>query len=394
MEALTSWIESNTLVALECMLLALCIGDLVSRATKGRFPSALATMILLIVGFLTFLPKDLGEVAGLGGKMYTISVVLLITHLGTLINRKQMIAQWRTVIICLIGLAFIIAFCLGIGAPIFGWQNAVAAAPVFCGGAIASALMQEAANNVGNTTAALVALVAMNLQGLVGMPVNTACLNKEIGRLHEDYKNGTLKAEEAVEEGPAVKKKKNEDTNNMILFKLLLCAIIAYYISVWTNGAVSQYVADLLIGFAAAQLGFLPENALGKAHSDGFLMFILMGSLYAGYSSFSPETIAPVFIAVFGLLIISTAGLLVAAFIAQKIFHKHESFTSCLMVVTNAYMGFPINVILVNDALRQVEDPQERDVISGQIMPKQLVSGFVCVTIVSVIVAGVMVGLM
>ena len=39
--------------------------------------------------------------------------------------------------------------------------------------------------------------------------------------------------------------------------------------------------------------------------------------------------------------------------------------------------------------MSRIEDPEEREVLNGEIMPKQLVAGFVCVTIVSVFVAGV-----
>ena len=35
--------------------------------------------------------------------------------------------------------------------------------------------------------------------------------------------------------------------------------------------------------------------------------------------------------------------------------------------------------------------PEERAAVSGQVMPKMLIGGFVCVTIVSVLVAGILV---
>ena len=98
-------------------------------------------MILLIAGFWTILPATLAENAGIPKAVYTLTIVLLIVHLGSLINRKQMLEQWRTVVICLIGIAGICLFTLTIGALIFGRQNAVAAAPVLTGAAVAATIM-------------------------------------------------------------------------------------------------------------------------------------------------------------------------------------------------------------------------------------------------------------
>ena len=58
----------------------------------------------------------------------------------------------------------------------------------------------------------------------------------------------------------------------------------------------------------------------------------------------------------------------------------------------NAYLGFPVNVMLVNEALDlNTDSPEERAAVSAEIMPPMLVGSFVCVTIVSVIIAGILV---
>ena len=47
--------------------------------------------------------------------------------------------------------------------------------------------------------------------------------------------------------------------------------------------------------------------------------------------------------------------------------------------------------MIANEAIEsQIEDPEEKKVISSIVTPKVLVAGFVCVTIVSVLIAGVM----
>lgn len=56
-------------------------------------------MILMLVGFSTGLfPKTIIDDAGVSDALFKVACGLLVTHLGTLISRKEMAAQWKTVI--------------------------------------------------------------------------------------------------------------------------------------------------------------------------------------------------------------------------------------------------------------------------------------------------------
>ncbi len=389
MEAFTNFLATNQFAALFCVVAIMVIGEVISKKSNGKLSAGLIYLILFVIGFWTILPTELADYAGLGGKVYTLSVGLLIAHLGTLISRKQMVQQWKTVVICLIGLVFLCGFVVVIGGALFGTANAVASAPVLAGGAIAAAVMRDAAAAVGNTQAGLVALVCMTLQSLIGMPVESAALRKQVRELHEQYTKGELVAEKTGD--ASTEKKKSEDSTYMILAKLLIVCILSSLIQTATGGAVSMYVMCLVLGFAGCTLGLIPEDALTKANSFGFLLFVLFGTLFCGFASVTPETIIPVITIVVGMFVIGTIGLAVAAFVASKIFKKDETFASAFGIVVNAYLGFPLNVLIANEAIdSQITDPEEKKVISGIITPKVLIAGFVCVTIVSVLIAGVM----
>ncbi len=59
-------------------------------------------MILMLVGFSTgIFPKTIIDDAGVSDALFKVACGLLVTHLGTLISRKEMAAQWKTVIISL-----------------------------------------------------------------------------------------------------------------------------------------------------------------------------------------------------------------------------------------------------------------------------------------------------
>lgn len=397
MEAIQQYIASNQYLAFCIILAVMVLGELVSSATKGRIPSALIMMIVLIVGFWTILPSTLADDSGITAGVYKLTVVLLITHLGSLINRKQMIAQWRTVVICMMGIAAICLFTLTLGSMVFGKPNAIAATPVLTGAAIAATIMSEAAKAAGNQQAQLVALVTMVIQGLFGFPLTAMCLRKETARLGGLYSEGKLTVPANVSNkaenrdgNPMATKKEKFTSVNLILLKLAFICLISYLLQKLTKGYVSIYVWCLLLGFAANELGFLESDALGKAKSDGILMTFLLGYLFCSFSFATPQMLLPVLGITLGLAAISTVGLTLVAWIASKIFKKSENFWSCYAMVLNAYLGFPLNVMLVNEALDRVKDPDERSAISGEIMPKMLIAGFVCVTIVSVLVAGIL----
>ncbi|MGI5888282.1 MAG: hypothetical protein ACOX6J_02760 [Oscillospiraceae bacterium] len=399
MEAIQEFISGHQIIALAIVFGIMALGEYVSYLCKSWVPSGVVMMIVFILGFWTILPSTLASDAGIVPQVYVLSVLLLITHLGTLIDRKQMAAQWQTVVIALMGLVGIIVACTTVGSWIFGRDNAIVACPVLCGGAIAVGIMQDAATAAGNDQAALVAIVTFVMQGLFGMPITALCLKKEVARQRQFYKEGTLKAPESKKTAATGETKKIKfGSATWILFKLALVAVCGYLLQVLceaivgpnnTQYAISQYVWCLLLGFLATEIGFLPRNALHVANADGILITFLLGYLFCSFSMATPELIAPVLGIVLGLAVISTLFLALVAYIASKIF-KNETFWTCMAIVCEAYLGFPLNVQLVGDALRFIEDPDEKAAVESQIQPKLVIAGFVCVTIVSVFVAGIL----
>ncbi len=374
--------------ALAVMLLVMVLGELVAKLTKGFVPSALVITILLLAGFWTILPADLVSRAGVTSTLFAIVAGLLVANLGTLIGRKEMAAQWKTVVITLMGLGSILLVVLTLGSAIFGWTNAVAAAPTICGAAMATAMVREAAEAVGNSQAALIAVVCMSVQSLVGYPLGAFCLNKEAKRLSGLYKAGELKPV-AVNAKEAEKAKKPSSTN-LTLLKLALVVLISYFLQVLTKGYVSIYVWCLILGFIGHELGLIETDALNKANAYGMAITLLLLYLFGGLSASTPETILPVFGIAISLLLMSAVAMALMAFIASKLFKK--SFAMTYVIILNAFFGFPINVMLTNEALdNNTTDPAERAAVSAEMMPQMLIAGFVSVTIVSVLIAGILV---
>ena len=359
----------STFGAFTALLLVFAIAEILAKVTKGWVPSVLVIMILMLVGFSTGLfPKTIIDDAGVSDALFKVACGLLVTHLGTLISRKEMAAQWKTVIISLMGVASIAIICLTLGTALFGFDNAIAAAPPLAGGAIATAMMSSAATEAGKTSAALVAIVCLSLQGLVGYPLTSFCLKKETKRLTKLYRNGTT----------------------IILLKLALITLAAYWIDYATNGYVPMYVICLLLGFAAHEFNLVETNALNEASSYGFVMTVLMMGLFKTLASSGTSGIASVAGIAAALVVFATIAMGLIALLASKIFK--QSFFMCYAIVLNAFSGFPINMLITTEAINiNTEEGGERDNVTAEIMPKMLIAGFICVTIVSVLLAGILV---
>lgn len=381
----------STFGAFTALLLVFAISEILAKVTKGWVPSVLVIMILMLVGFSTGLfPKTIIDDAGVSDALFKVACGLLVTHLGTLISRKEMSAQWKTVIISLMGVASIAIICLTLGTALFGFDNAIAAAPPLAGGAIATAMMSSAATEAGKTSAALVAIVCLSLQGLVGYPLTSFCLKKETKRLTKLYRNGEFKASTAASEDKKDEKKKRGTSTTIILLKLALITLAAYWIDYATKGYIPMYVVCLLLGFAAHELKLVETDALHEASSYGFVMTVLMMGLFKTLASSGTDGIASVVGISAALVVFATVAMGLMALLASKIFK--QSFFMCYAIVLNAFSGFPINMLITTEAINiNTEEGDERDNITAEIMPKMLVAGFVCVTIVSVLLAGILV---
>ena len=81
------------------------IGEVVATITKAWVPSVFVTACVMLVGYWTIIPKTVVSDSMLIPFGSTIGIYLLITHMGTVISLKQLKEQWRTIVVCLAGLA-------------------------------------------------------------------------------------------------------------------------------------------------------------------------------------------------------------------------------------------------------------------------------------------------
>ncbi len=393
----------NVIAAFSIVLGVLTIGEIVSVKTKAFVPSVFVSAVLFLIGFWTVLPADLMSQSSFAMPVVYVSLYLLLTHMGTLMSLKELIGQWRTILIAFSGIIGICALTLTVGKMFFGWQTVVAATPPLTGGVVASILMTQAANDLGLTSIAVLATCMYIMQGFVGYPITAVLLKKEATRLANKVRSGEVSfSAEAKSVGAMAAEKKSGhwmfpeipekyQSSYVILLKLGLVAWAAATVAPYIH--LNQFVVCLIFGVIGREFGFLEEKALIKANAFGFLMTVLMAYVFSGLSKATPEMLKVIALPLFGIIILGVTGMGIVSMLLGKIlgYTKEMSFS----IAMTALYGFPADYILTLEAIKaSTKTKEETDYAMDQMVPKMLVGGFTTVTIASVIIAGIFVKLL
>ena len=393
----------NFVLAFVICAVVYVIGEWVSTATKAWVPSVFVTAVVLLIGYWTVLPKELVTEAGLIPFANTIGIYLLITHIGTIISLKQLMQQWKTVVVCLVGLGGMIAIGYFVAPMFMDKTLVIAGLPPLTGGIVAATTMSDAAKNAGLTVASVFAIAMYCVQGFAGYPLTALCLQKEGRRLLKEYRSGNVvltdkeKAEmasigmTAIADDSDVKKllpKLPDKWNSAVVMlgKLGFVAWIASQLGMHTP--VSGVIWALVLGIVATTIGFLESNLLNRANSYWILMFALMMYVFDGLKNCTPAMLKTIIGPMVILIVIGVIGMSVTVFIISKILKI--SFPLAFANGLTALYGFPCDAIITEatcNALGQTEE--EKSYLMSKMFPSMIVGGFVTVTITSVLIAGV-----
>ncbi len=390
----------TTILALVIVLVAMSLGDIVSIKTKAWIPSVFVTALIFLFGFWWVFPKDVISTATLGMPVAGLGMYLLVTHMGTLMNIRELMAQWRTVVISIAGILGIIILLLTVGLIFLDKQTAIAGGPPLSGGIVAAIIMKEAATALGNDKLAIIAILIYVVQGFVGYPLTSVLLRKEGDRLLKNFRDNKENINEKIVSNESERKTlipSLPEKYNTVYIILLKLAFVAYLADCFTkfinntifqNTILSPFVTCLIFGVLAAELGFVDRQALNKANSFGWMITILMAFIYEGLNKATPEMLLEVLLPLVEIIVIGVAGLLIFSFIIGKILKESPYMSLCIAL--NALYGFPPNFILTNEVIKSLaSNKDETEYLTNKILPKMLIGGFTSVTIASVLIAGI-----
>ena len=387
----------NATLAAAIIFVVFAVGDMISAKTKAIVSMLLVASVVFLLGFWAgifpttmFADSTLLSMAGL-------LVTLLLVHLGTTIKLRDFGAQWRTVIISAVACIAISVAVFFIGQLIIDRGFALVGAPILSGGVVATLQMQSMAQDAGREELAVFATLVMCAQGFVGYPVASLCLKSEAKRIKAKLNSGELSASdlEASKAAEGSHKKLIPplpaalNTPNAILAKVFLVALLSVTVSGLFHDAVNKLVWCLIFGVLCKEIGFLDENALGKANATGIVMPIITLSIFTNLASATPQMVGSMIVPLLVVIVIGSIAFSVVSILVGKIFGY--SWQMSMAIGSSCLFGFPGTVIISNEVSESTgTTAEEKAFINEQIMPKMLVAGMVTVSITSVLVAGVM----
>lgn len=384
------------------------IGEFVGTKTKAWIPSVFVTAILFLIGYWTFFPKDIVTLAGLGAPLGGLLVIMLcITHMGTIISIKQLLDQWKVIVITIAGLAGMVVACWVLCIPIVGKEYVVAGLPPLTGGIVAATMMNQAALEKGLTSAAVLAIAMYVCQGFAGYPLTAVMLKKEGKKLLSGFRAGTIKAEASLtdidesagnfEVKEKVRKKlipampQKYMSTAFIIMKLMVSAYIASKLGAITG--LNQAVWALILGIVFTEIGFLDKDSLNKANSYGFLMFVLMIYVFSGLKDATPAILMEAAGPMVMIILVGIIGMGITSIIAGKFLGI--SWNMAFAVSLTALYGFPPNYILTEECVKALANTEEEHkFLMDRLLPMMIVGGFITVTITSVIIAGLFINML
>ena len=387
----------NGLYALTIILVVYAIGDFIATKSKAIISMLFVASILFAVGFWNGLPATIFQDSTLQ-LFASVTVGLMLVHMGTTIKLKELIAEWKTVVLVLCST---IGICLGvyfIGQLIIDRYEALIAAPIVGGGVVAFLVMSDALKAAGSNIVLFGSMVLI-LQGVIGFPIASVLCKKEALRLRGLIRNGELRPATESEENGGGKKSRLKFIPdipeqyrgaNLMLAKLAIVACIAQYLSNLTGGKVNMLVICLILGVLFHEFGFLEEGAMEKANGFTFVIGAVLTNVFANLANTTPGQLVSMIKPMIIIFVIGLASCALISIVIGKIFG--ESWYMSFALGVTALFGFPGTFIVPSEVSKAVgETEEERQLIQQHIMPRMLIAGMVSVSIVSVLFAGVMV---
>ncbi len=392
------------MLALTIVCVIFAIGDWISDRTHAIIPVLLfASITFLILFWSGLVPTTLFTDAGLM-QISTMMTGLFIVNMGTLLDLKSFIDQWKVVVL---GLAIVIVggiLMFFVSRPILGNNFAVALVGPITGGWVSAVVVNDAITAMGSPDtlklAGVLATIIVAVQGIIGYPLASLFLRGEARRLRKGYNDGSIKwerivFEETATDKPAKKKlipalPEKYQTSFILLAKSCIVSLLSFWLSDLTGGAIHKYVICLILGVVAQEIGFLEHDVMKKSNCYGIGLIVCMVSILVFLTAVTPQDVASLLPVVIGAFIIGILSMFVIAVVVGKIFHY--SWQLCCGMACSCLFGFPGTYVVSTEVAKTIATTEdEEQMILDNILPKMLVAGFICLTITSVLITGVFV---
>ena len=351
------------------------LGEVISRRLKAIIPAVLVSGILFMALLWSgIVPGDMVERSKLGVLM-PVGMMFIILSMGSNTSLKEMIANWRVVLLAAVSYLFELCMILLVMSLIYGRNMAVAAFP---GSSAATLIVQEQARALGYNNCVILSVLLLFLNGMVACPIVGVLIKKEARRL---MANGIPQSHGLHGgSGEALAEQKSGGSTYVSFLKFYAAAWICQRISLLIG--ISPYVLCLVLGVVFSELGFFRRDEFKRTESSGFLFFIMMAMILNSFSASTPSMLLDVLLPIITVLCTAVLSLSLASLVMGKIL----GFSPWMSVALgfNIMVGFPVNLMLSQDMINFLTDnEQERSYLMEQIGNRMVLAGFTSTTFLS-----------
>ena len=379
------------------VLIVFALGDIVGKITKGKLSGMMVVMLLFLVGFLTKLfPADIIDQGGLTA-LSKLAIAMVLFNMGTTLNVKQLIEEWRTVLmaaLCMLASCVVMLLV----SPIIGFDTVLVGMPVINGAAMATSLMASAAAEKGLATAAALCAVIYSVQKFVGAPIASAMGIRYGKKLLKAYsENPAQFKKQETGNGASAKvsfadKHKEWYSANVMMALVAAGSWVAHILGDLTP--INYSIWALLLGVACAASGLVPTKPLQKSNSYGLMMVAVFGSIIPSLAKVSLSDLGTMAFQTIVLFVAALIGVALVGWVLPtwKLVGDKDL---AVGIGVEQFLGFPSNVVIcreVGDAVG--ETPEEKAFIEDTLNVPYVVGGITVITVLSTMLAGFVINML
>lgn len=379
------------------VLIVFALGDIVGKITKGKLSGMMVVMLLFLVGFLTkLIPADIIDQGGLTA-LSKLAIAMVLFNMGTTLNVKQLIEEWRTVLMAALCM---LASCLVmlLVSPIIGFDTVLVGMPVINGAAMATSLMASAAAEKGLETAAALCAVIYSVQKFVGAPIASAMGIRYGKKLLKAYRENPAQfKKQETGNGASAKvsfadKHKEWYSANVMMALVAAGSWVAHILGDLTP--INYSIWALLLGVVCAASGLVPTKPLQKSNSYGLMMVAVFGSIIPSLAKVSLSDLGTM---AFQTIVLFAAALIGVALVGWVLptWKLVGDKDLAVGIGVEQFLGFPSNVVIcreVGDAVG--ETPEEKAFIEDTLNVPYVVGGITVITVLSTMLAGFVINML
>jgi len=373
------------------------LGDIVGKITKGKLSGMMVVMLLFLVGFLTKLfPADIIDQGGLTA-LSKLAIAMVLFNMGTTLNVKQLIEEWRTVLmaaLCMLASCVVMLLV----SPIIGFDTVLVGMPVINGAAMATSLMASAAAEKGLATAAALCAVIYSVQKFVGAPIASAMGIRYGKKLLKAYRENPAQfKKQETGNGASAKvsfadKHKEWYSANVMMALVAAGSWVAHILGDLTP--INYSIWALLLGVACAASGLVPTKPLQKSNSYGLMMVAVFGSIIPSLAKVSLSDLGTMAFQTIVLFVAALIGVALVGWVLPtwKLVGDKDL---AVGIGVEQFLGFPSNVVIcreVGDAVG--ETPEEKAFIEDTLNVPYVVGGITVITVLSTMLAGFVINML